>query len=69
MLGGPDRRTLFIATSPDHVPEQRRRAREGRIDAATVEIPGVGRDGLGGDPRDELRREPAVRAAPGTEGL
>jgi sugar lactone lactonase YvrE len=69
MLGGPDRRTLFIATSPDHLPEQRRRAREGRIDAATVEIPGVGRDGLGGDPRDELRREPAVRAAPGTEGL
>jgi sugar lactone lactonase YvrE len=47
MLGGPDRRTLFIAVAPDHMPEARRRAREGRIEAVTVEVPGVGRDGLG----------------------
>jgi sugar lactone lactonase YvrE len=47
MLGGADRRTLFIAVSPDHMPEQRRRAREGRIQAVTVEVPGVGSDGLG----------------------
>ncbi len=48
MLGGEDRRTLNVATSPDHEPANRRAAKESRIEAVRVEVPGVGADGLGG---------------------
>ncbi|HVX34350.1 MAG TPA: SMP-30/gluconolactonase/LRE family protein [Solirubrobacterales bacterium] len=48
MLGGEDRRTLFVATAPDHEPAGRRARTEGRIEALRVEVPGVGPDGLGG---------------------
>jgi len=47
MLGGTDRRTLFVATAPDSEPEDRRASREGRIEAMRVEVPGVGAQGLG----------------------
>jgi sugar lactone lactonase YvrE len=42
MLGGDDRRTLYICTAPGHVPEEARRARGGRIEAVEVDIRGVG---------------------------
>jgi sugar lactone lactonase YvrE len=48
MLGGADRRTLFVATAPDFEPEGRRANREGRIETLRVEVPGVGAQGLGG---------------------
>ena len=48
VLGGEDRRTLYIATAPDHEPANRRARAEGRIEAIRVEVPGVGVDGLGG---------------------
>jgi sugar lactone lactonase YvrE len=47
MLGGEDRRTLFVATAPDHEPANRRAASEGRIEAMRVEVPGAGADGIG----------------------
>ena len=47
MLGGEDRRTLFVATSPDHEPANRRAAKESRIEAIRVEVPGAGADGIG----------------------
>lgn len=47
MLGGVDRRTLFVATAPDHEPASRRAAAEGRIEAMEVEVPGAGLDGIG----------------------
>jgi sugar lactone lactonase YvrE len=47
MLGGEDRRTLFVATAPDHEPADRRAAKEGRIEAIRVEVPGAGADGIG----------------------
>jgi sugar lactone lactonase YvrE len=47
MLGGEDRRTLFVATAPDHEPADRRAAKEGRIEAIRVEVPGAGGDGIG----------------------
>lgn len=47
MLGGEDRRTLYVATAPDHEPADRRARAEGRIEALRVEVPGVGADGLG----------------------
>lgn len=47
MLGGEDRRTLFVATAPDHEPANRRAALEGRIEAMRVEVPGAGADGIG----------------------
>lgn len=47
MLGGPDRRTLYVALAPDHEPDARRARAEGRIVAATVSVPGAGPDGLG----------------------
>lgn len=54
MLGGADRRTLFVATAPDFEPEDRRANREGRIEAVRVEVPGVGAQGLGrGDEQPE----------------
>ncbi len=47
MLGGEDRRTLYIATAPDHEPADRRARTEGRIEAMRVEVPGAGTDGIG----------------------
>ena len=42
MLGGDDRRTLFICTAPGHVPEECRKARAGRIETVQVDVPGAG---------------------------
>ncbi len=42
MLGGADRRTLFLCTAPSHVPEASREAHQGRIEAVEVEVPGAG---------------------------
>lgn len=42
MLGGPDRRTLFIATAGDSHPEHCRQARSGAIEIVTVDVPGAG---------------------------
>jgi sugar lactone lactonase YvrE len=42
MLGGPDRRTLFIATAETHDPDEARARRSGRIEVARAEVPGAG---------------------------
>jgi hypothetical protein len=42
MLGGNDRRTLFLATAADSDPAACRAARTGRIEAIEVDIPGAG---------------------------
>jgi sugar lactone lactonase YvrE len=42
MLGGEDRKTLFICTAPDHVPEEVRKQRGGRIETIQVDVPGAG---------------------------
>jgi sugar lactone lactonase YvrE len=42
MLGGPERRTLYLCTAPSHIPEQSRGAHEGRIEAVAVDVPGAG---------------------------
>jgi len=42
MLGGPDRRTLFCATSDSFEPEACRAARRGAIEVARVDVPGAG---------------------------
>jgi sugar lactone lactonase YvrE len=42
MLGGDDRRTLYICTAPGHVPEECRKAMGGRIEAVDVDVPGAG---------------------------
>jgi sugar lactone lactonase YvrE len=47
MLGGSDRRTLFVATAPDFDPADRRARTEGRIETLRVDVPGAGGDGLG----------------------
>ncbi len=47
MLGGEDRRTLYVATAPDHEPANRRARREGLIESIRVEVPGAGADGVG----------------------
>lgn len=47
MLGGADRRTLFVATAPDFEPADRRARTEGRIEALRVQVAGVGAQGLG----------------------
>lgn len=41
MLGGPDRRTLFICTSSGSGPQMAEK-RDGRIEAITVDVPGAG---------------------------
>ena len=43
MLGGPDRRTLFVCTAPTHVPDEARVAHAGRIEIVEVDVPGAGR--------------------------
>ena len=42
MLGGPDGRTLFIATAPNSDPEKCRATRGGRIEITQVEVPRAG---------------------------
>ncbi|HEV7526926.1 MAG TPA: SMP-30/gluconolactonase/LRE family protein [Acidimicrobiia bacterium] len=42
MLGGADRRTLYLCTAPTHVPEDARVAHGGRIEAVVVDVPGAG---------------------------
>jgi sugar lactone lactonase YvrE len=42
MLGGEDRRTLYICTAPHFQPEITIPARAGRIEAIHVEVPGAG---------------------------
>ena len=42
MLGGADRRTLYLCTAPTHVPDEARAAHGGRIEAVTVDVPGAG---------------------------
>jgi sugar lactone lactonase YvrE len=42
MLGGADRRTLFVCTAPTHVPAETLAARQGRIEAVDVGVPGAG---------------------------
>ena len=42
MLGGAERRTLFVCTAPDHVPDEARAAHAGRIETAEVDVPGAG---------------------------
>lgn len=42
MLGGTDRRTLYLCTAPSHEPERTLAERTGRIEAASVSVPGAG---------------------------
>jgi sugar lactone lactonase YvrE len=42
MLGGPDRRTLFIVTAETHDPTEALAKRSGRIETVEVEVPGAG---------------------------
>ena len=42
MLGGPDRRTLYVCTAPDSDPAHAREARAGRIEAVEVAVAGAG---------------------------
>jgi sugar lactone lactonase YvrE len=42
MLGGGDRRTLYLCTAPTHVPDEARVAHGGRIEAVRVDVPGAG---------------------------
>lgn len=42
MLGGPDRRDLYICTARDYVPEKTKAQRAGRIEVVRVAVPGAG---------------------------
>lgn len=42
MLGGPDRRTLLVASSETNDPEEAAARRSGRIEVAAVDVPGAG---------------------------
>jgi sugar lactone lactonase YvrE len=42
MLGGEDRRTLFVCTAATHVPEKAAAQRSGRIETVPVAVPGAG---------------------------
>lgn len=42
MLGGPERRTLYLCTAPSTLPADTKTDRGGRIEAITVEVPGAG---------------------------
>jgi sugar lactone lactonase YvrE len=43
MLGGPERRHLFVCTALDSDPARCRETRSGRIEGVEVEVPGAGR--------------------------
>jgi sugar lactone lactonase YvrE len=43
MLGGADRRDLYICTSEDHLPDRTVQSLRGRVEVLRVEIPGAGR--------------------------
>jgi sugar lactone lactonase YvrE len=43
MLGGPDRRTLFMVTAPTSKANGLAARLEGRIEIVQVEVPGAGR--------------------------
>jgi sugar lactone lactonase YvrE len=43
MLGGPERRHLFVCTALDSDPARCRETRSGRIEVVEVEVPGAGR--------------------------
>ena len=42
MLGGADRRDLYICTAEDHLPDKTVKLRSGRIEKIRVDIPGAG---------------------------
>jgi len=42
MLGGDDRRDLYLCVAPDHDPAKTLELRGGRIDVARVAVPGAG---------------------------
>jgi sugar lactone lactonase YvrE len=42
MLGGADRRTLYLCSAASHVPDETRAARQGHIEAVQVDVPGAG---------------------------
>ena len=42
MLGGPDRKTLFLMTADDFRREKVLEARSGKIEVIEVELPGAG---------------------------
>jgi sugar lactone lactonase YvrE len=42
MLGGPERRTLFVLTAESAVPEEARASKSGRIELVEVDVPGAG---------------------------
>ncbi len=42
MLGGEERRTLYVCTADSHDPARQRSERNGRIEAFTVAVPGAG---------------------------
>ena len=42
MLGGADRRTLYLCTASTHQPAEARAAHDGRIESVTVDVPGAG---------------------------
>lgn len=42
MLGGDDRRTLFVLTAGTLIPEEAARCRDGRIETVRVDVPGAG---------------------------
>ncbi len=43
MLGGTDRRTMFVLTGADSVPEACRARASGRVEVFSVDVPGAGR--------------------------
>jgi sugar lactone lactonase YvrE len=42
MLGGPERRTLYVLTASTSVPEKCRERRDGQVEAIVVDTPGAG---------------------------
>jgi len=42
MLGGADRRDLYICTAEDHLPDRTIHTRKGRIEVVRVDVPGAG---------------------------
>ncbi|MCK4863398.1 MAG: SMP-30/gluconolactonase/LRE family protein [Dehalococcoidales bacterium] len=42
MLGGPDRRTLFITTAETSQPDEAKAKRSGRVEMVRVDVPGAG---------------------------